>query len=154
MAGSVSKTILIGNVGKDPEIRNAGNGKGIATFSVATSDSWKDKTSGERKERTEWHRVVVFDEASVKFIEHHVKKGMKLFVEGKNRTRKWVKDGVDMYTTEVVVESFGGSVQALESLGSGGPPPVEDESAYGNTSSRPGKGQGAPALSDEDSIPF
>ncbi|MDR3473368.1 MAG: single-stranded DNA-binding protein [Devosia sp.] len=155
MAGSVSKTILVGNVGKDPEIRNSGAGKGIATFSLATSDSWKDKNSGERKERTEWHRVVVFDESVVKFCEHHVKKGMKVYVEGKNRTRKWQKDGVDMFTTEVVVEAFGGTVQALESIGSGGPPPVEGEDAYGTTSSRPGKGAGAPApASMDDDIPF
>lgn len=152
MAGSVSKTILVGNVGGDAVVRNSGAGKGIATFSVATSDTWKDKATGDRKERTEWHRVVVFDESTVKFCEHHVKKGMKVFVEGKNRTRKWEKDGVEMYTTEVVVESFGGSVQALESIGGGGPPPP-DEDSYGTTRDRPSNGAPAPAGGDDD-IPF
>jgi single-strand DNA-binding protein len=155
MAGSISKTILVGNLGKNPEIRNTGAGKAIATFSVATSESWKDKDSGDRKERTEWHNIVVFNEALARFAEHHLKKGMKVFIEGENRTRKWEKDGHTNYTTEVVIQGFNHRLESLEKIeGSGRPPPDEDN--YGTTSTRPGKGasSGAPAGFDDGDIPF
>jgi len=165
MAGSVSKTILVGNLGQDPELKSNGGGKTVAILSVATSESWKDKDSGVRKERTEWHRVVVFAEPLVRFAEHHLKKGMKVWVEGQNRTRKWSKDGHDMWTTEVVLDGFHARLDSLERLEGGGnrPPPPDGADDYGTTRerdeggsySRPGAdraGQGAPASADD--IPF
>lgn len=158
MSGTVSKTIIIGHLGGDPELKNNGNGKTFAIMSVATSESWKDKNSGERKERTEWHRLVVFAEPLVKFAEHYLKKGMKVYVEGQNRTRKWAKDGVDMYTTEVVLDSFNARLESLEAIaGSGSRPPAPTgEDDYGTTRLRPGSDrprQGASADLDTD-IPF
>ena len=121
MAGSVNKTIIIGNVGKDPEVRSTQDGREIATLTIATSESWKDKNSGEKKEKTEWHKVVVFNEGLVKLIKNYVKKGSKLYVEGALHTRKWTdKDGVERYTTEIVLQCFGGSITMLSSAGSGG----------------------------------
>lgn len=114
MAGAVNKVILVGNVGKEPEIRALNNGNKVANFSVATSESWTDKRSGERKEKTEWHNVVVFNEGTVKFIEEYVSKGDKLYVEGQLQTRKWQdQSGNDRYSTEIVVQAFNGSVQLL-----------------------------------------
>jgi single-strand DNA-binding protein len=161
MAGSVSKTILIGNVGKDAVIRNSGAGKGIASFSVATSESWKDKNSGERKERTEWHSVVVFAEPLVKFAEHHVKKGLKVYIEGQNQTRKWTdKDGVERYSTEIVLNGFNARLESLERLeGSGAPPAADSPDDYGTTRSSESRPQsGAPAgrgsIDMDEDIPF
>ncbi len=118
MAGSVNKAILIGNVGKDPEIRRTQDGKAIANLSIATSESWKDKNSGERKEKTEWHRVVIFNEALCKIAEQYVKKGQKLYIEGQIQTRKWTdKDGAEKYSTEVVVQGFNGVLTMLDKPG-------------------------------------
>ncbi len=112
---SVNKVILIGNIGKDPEIRAMGNGKEIANLTLATSESWKDKSTGERKEKTEWHRVVIFNENLVTVIKNYVKKGSKLYIEGSLQTRKWVnKDGVDQYSTEVVLQGFTGTLVMLD----------------------------------------
>lgn len=112
---SVNKCILIGNIGKDPEIRSMGNGKEIANLTLATSESWKDKSTGERKEKTEWHRVVIFNENLVTVIKNYVKKGSKLYIEGSLQTRKWVnKDGVDQYSTEVVLQAFNGTLVMLD----------------------------------------
>lgn len=136
MASSVSKTILIGNLGKDPELRNLGNGKSVATFSVATSESWRDKDSGERKERTEWHNIAVFEENALRFAEHHLKKGMKVYIEGQNSTRKWEKDGQTHYTTDVVLRGFNCRLESLEKLEGSGRPPPPDEDSYGTTTTR------------------
>jgi single-strand DNA-binding protein len=115
MAGSVNKVILVGNVGKDPEIRRTQDGRPIANLSIATSESWRDKNSGEKKEKTEWHRVVVFSEPLCKVIEQYVKKGAKLYIEGALQTRKWTdKDGVEKYSTEVVLQGFNGQMTMLD----------------------------------------
>ena len=107
MAGSVNKVILVGNVGNDPEIRTFGNGGKVANFSLATSENWRDKQSGERKEKTEWHRVAVFNDGLVGVIERYVKKGSKLYVEGKLQTRKWTDNsGQEKYTTEIVLQGY------------------------------------------------
>jgi single-strand DNA-binding protein len=107
MSGSLNKVCLIGNVGKDPEIRHTGDGKPIVNLSIATSESWRDKSSGERKEKTEWHRVVIFSEGLAKVAEAYIKKGSSVYIEGQLQTRKWTdKDGVDKYSTEIVLQGF------------------------------------------------
>lgn len=111
---SVNKAILLGNLGRDPEVRTTQDGSKIVQLSVATSESWKDRASGERKERTEWHRVVVFNEHAASFAEKYLAKGSTVYVEGKIQTRKWTdKDGNDKYTTEIVVPKFGGELSAV-----------------------------------------
>ena len=121
MAGSVNKVILIGNLGQDPEIRSFGNGGQVANFSLATSETWKDKNTGERREKTEWHRVAVFGDGLVRVVQNYVKKGSKLYIEGKLETRKWQdKDGNDRYTTEVRVSGPGSTLTMLDGRGEGG----------------------------------
>ncbi len=116
MAGSVNKVILVGNLGADPEIRRTQDGRPIANFSVATSESWRDKNTGERREKTEWHRVVCFNEGLCKVIEQYVKKGSKVYIEGQLQTRKWQdQSGQDKYTTEVVLQGFNGNLTMLDS---------------------------------------
>lgn len=116
MAGSLNKVLLIGNVGKDPEIRTTQDGKEIASLTLATSDSWKDKNTGERRERTEWHRIVIFSDGLVNVVKNYVKKGSKLFLEGNLQTRKWTDSaGVERYTTEVVLQGFNCSLTMLDS---------------------------------------
>ncbi|MDG1436819.1 MAG: single-stranded DNA-binding protein [Rickettsiaceae bacterium] len=118
MAGSLNKVTLIGNLGRDPEIRSTSDGREIATFSIATGESWKDKVTGERKEKTEWHRVVVFSEGLVRVIKSYVKKGSKLFVEGQMQTRKWTdSENQERYTTEVVLQNFNSTLLLLDSKG-------------------------------------
>lgn len=118
MAGSLNKVMLIGNVGKDPEIRSTQEGREIAQLVLATSDSWKDRSSGERREKTEWHRIVVFPEGLVTIIKNYVKKGSKLFIEGSLHTRKWEdSSGQEKYTTEIVIQGFNGSLTMLDSRG-------------------------------------
>jgi single-strand DNA-binding protein len=113
---SVNKAIIIGNVGKDPEIRSMQSGDTVASFSIATSESWKDKTSGERKEKTEWHRVSCFNQGLNKVIEKYVKKGSKIYIEGQIETRKWTdKDGAEKYSTEIVLRPFRGELVLLGS---------------------------------------
>lgn len=141
MAGSVNKVILIGNVGKDPEIRTFGNGGKVANFSIATSENWKDK-QGQRQEKTEWHNIAVFNDGLVGVIERYVKKGSKLYIEGKLQTRKWTdRDGNDKYTTEVVLQGYGGTLTMLDSRDSqgggggrvsGGGGYNQDRGGYGN----------------------
>jgi len=143
MAGSVNKVILVGNLGRDPEIRRTQDGRPIAQLSVATSENWRDKTTGERKEKTEWHRVVIFSEGLAKIAEQYLKKGSKVYLEGALQTRKWQdKDGHDKYTTEVVLQGFnstltmldgkgggagaGGGSDSSEDFGSGGPTPARE----------------------------
>ena len=120
MAGSVNKVILVGNVGKDPEIRRTQDGRPIANLRIATSESWRDKASGERKEKTEWHSVVIFNENLCKVVESYVKKGAKLYIEGQLQTRKWQdQQGQDRYSTEVVLQGFNGTLTMLDSRGAG-----------------------------------
>lgn len=131
---SVNKVILVGNVGQDPEIRNTQDGREIASFSLATSESWKDKNSGEKKEKTEWHRVVIFSQGLIGVVKNYVKKGSKLYLEGSLQTRKWTDaSGADKFTTEVVLQNFNSSLQMLDSRNSGG-----SASSYGSSGdSRP-----------------
>ena len=148
MAGSVNKVILVGNVGRDPEIRNMQNGGKVAQLSVATSETWRDKNSGERQERTEWHRVVIFNERLIDVVERFVKKGGKLYVEGELQTRKWTDNqGQERYTTEVVLQRYRGELTLLDSRRDGGGASAgggfDDEGGgYGGGSSSGGGGYG------------
>ena len=130
MAGSVNKVILVGNLGKDPEIRRTQDGRPIANLSIATSDTWRDKATGERKEKTEWHRVVIFSEPLCKIVEQYLKKGAKVYIEGALQTRKWTDQaGVEKYSTEVVLQGFNSVLTMLDGrsgAGAGGGSFVED----------------------------
>ena len=120
MAGSVNKVILVGNLGADPEIRRLNSGEPVVNIRIATSESWRDKNSGERKEKTEWHNVVIFNDQLAKVAEQYLKKGMKVYVEGQLQTRKWQNQtGNDKYTTEVVLQKFRGELQMLDARGQG-----------------------------------
>jgi single-strand DNA-binding protein len=120
MAGSVNKVILVGNLGADPEIRRLNSGDPVVNIRIATSESWRDKNSGERKEKTEWHNVVIFNDSLAKVAEQYLKKGMKVYVEGQLQTRKWTdQQGQDRYTTEVVLQKFRGELQMLDARGQG-----------------------------------
>ena len=120
MAGSVNKVILVGNLGRDPEIRSTNDGTRIANLNLATSESWRDRTSGERRERTEWHRVVIFNERLVEIAEKYLRKGSKLYVEGALQTRKWTdQQGQEKYSTEVVLQKFRGELTMLDGAGGG-----------------------------------
>jgi single-strand DNA-binding protein len=128
MSGSVNKVILVGRLGKDPEVRRTQGGAPVVTMSVATSDRWTDKNSGEKKEKTEWHRVVIFNEGLCKIAEQYLKKGHNVYLEGQNQTRKWTdQSGVERYSTEVVLPAFRGALTLLESSGAGKP----SEESYG-----------------------
>src|SRR6201987_3474535 len=121
MAGSVNKVILIGNLGKDPEVRRMQDGRPVVNLSVATSDTWRDKATGERRERTEWHRVVIFNENLCKVVEQYLKKGSKVYIEGQLQTRKWQdQSGQDRYSTEVVLQGFRGELTLLDRAGGAG----------------------------------
>ena len=121
MAGSVNKVILVGNLGKDPEVRRTQDGRAIANLSIATSESWRDKQTGERREKTEWHRVVIFNEGLAKVAEQYLKKGAKIYVEGALQTRKWTDNsGVEKYSTEVVLQGFNSTLTMLDTRNSGG----------------------------------
>src|SRR6185503_15385944 len=121
MAGSVNKVILVGNLGADPEIRRLNSGEPVVNIRIATSENWRDKNSGERKEKTEWHNVVIFNDQIGKVAEQYLKKGMKVYVEGQLQTRKWQdQTGNDRYTTEVVLQKFRGELQMLDARGQGG----------------------------------
>jgi single-strand DNA-binding protein len=120
MAGSVNKVILVGNLGRDPEVRRMASGEPVVNLSVATSETWRDKQSGERKERTEWHRVVIFNENLAKVAEQYLKKGSKVYIEGQLQTRKYTdQSGAEKYTTEVVLQRFRGELALLDSRGAG-----------------------------------
>ncbi len=137
MAGSLNKVTLIGNLGNDPEIRSMNNGGKVCTLSIATSESWKDKNTGEKREKTEWHRVVIFGDGLVRVAENYLKKGSKVYIEGSLQTRKWQdRDGNDKYTTEVVLQGFGGTLIMLDSRNSGG------GGGGGGYNQDPGYGQG------------
>ena len=121
MAGSVNKVILVGNLGKDPEVRRMTSGEPVVNLSVATSESWRDKASGERKEKTEWHRVVIFNKNLAEVAEKYLRKGSKVYVEGQLQTRKWTdKDGAEKYSTEVVLQNFRGELTMLDGRNGGG----------------------------------
>ncbi len=120
MAGSINKVILVGNLGKDPEIRSLGSGDRVANLTRATSEQWRDKSSGERKEKTEWHRIVIFNENLVKVAENYLKKGSKVYIEGSLQTRKWTdQSGQEKYSTEVVLQKFRGELTMLDGRGGG-----------------------------------
>jgi len=152
MAGSVNKVILVGNLGRDPEVRSTQDGSKIVQLSLATSESWKDRATGERRERTEWHRVVIFNERLADVAEKYLRKGSKLYVEGQLQTRKWQdKEGLDRYTTEIVLGKFRGELtmldgRASEGGGTAGGPSEEPVAAGADG------GGGASDLDDE--IPF
>ncbi len=157
MAGSVNKVILVGNLGRDPEIRTTQDGTRVANLSLATSESWRDKNTGERKERTEWHRIVVFNERLVDVIEKYVKKGAKLYIEGALQTRKWTDNsGQERYSTEVVLQNFRGDLTMLDSRGGGGGFASEAESYDEAPPATSGGGRAprAPAGDLDDEIPF
>lgn len=121
MAGSVNKVILVGNLGNDPDIRRTQDGRPIANLSVATSESWKDRNTGERREKTEWHRVVIFNEGLCRIAEQYLRKGSKVYLEGQLQTRKWQdQNGQDRYSTEVVLQGFNGNLTMLDNRGEGG----------------------------------
>jgi single-strand DNA-binding protein len=160
MAGSVNKVILIGHLGADPEVRVLPSGGKVANFSVATSERWTDKNSGEKKEKTEWHRVVVFGNSEggglAGIAEKYLKKGSAVYLEGSLATRKWTdQGGVERYSTEVVLQGFNANLTLLDKQG-GGPPPASSPDDYGTTRSSGGS-SGGPASSggfDDDTIPF
>jgi single-strand DNA-binding protein len=161
MAGSVNKVILVGNLGKDPEIRRTQDGRPIANLSVATSESWRDKATGERKEKTEWHRVVIFNEGLCKIAEQYLKKGAKVYLEGALQTRKWTdKDGNEKYSTEVVLQGFNSQLTMLDGRSGGG---ERSESSGGSDFGSPGPtasrkpamaGAGGGRGDMDDEIPF
>ena len=166
MAGSVNKVILIGNLGRDPELRSTQDGMRIANLAVATSESWRDRVSGERKERTEWHRVVIFNERLAEIAEKYLRKGSKVYLEGALQTRKWTDNsGQERYTTEIVLQRYRGELTMLDGARSaGGPAPVEggyDEGyggGFGDEASAPGSAGPARARTPvndlDDDIPF
>lgn len=160
---SVNKAILVGNLGADPEVRNLPSGGKVVNLSIATSESWKDKNTGEKKERTEWHRVVIFSEGLAKVAESYLKKGSKVYLEGQIQTRKWQdQSGQDKYSTEIVLQGFGAQLVLLDRQEGGGnrPPPANSPDDYGRQSSGSasrGAGSNAPAFEpggDDSDIPF
>ena len=133
MAGSVNKVILIGNLGRDPEVRTFQNGGKVCNLRIATSETWKDRDSGERRERTEWHSVAIFNENLARLAEQYLRKGSKVYIEGKLETRKWQdQNGQDRYSTEVVLRGFGATLTMLDSRNSGGGGYAQESVAYGN----------------------
>jgi single-strand DNA-binding protein len=150
MAGSVNKVILVGNLGKDPEVRRMTSGEPVVNLSLATSESWRDKASGERKEKTEWHRVVIFNKNLADVAEKYLRKGSKVYVEGQLQTRKWTdKDGAEKYSTEVVLQNFRGELTMLDGR--------SGEGGSGGGASRGGMSEGPASFQrDEldDEIPF
>ena len=165
MAGSVNKVILVGNLGKDPEIRRTQDGRPIANLSIATSETWRDKGTGERKEKTEWHRVVIFSEPLCKIVEQYLKKGAKVYIEGALQTRKWTdQSGVEKYSTEVVLQGFNSVLTMLDGRSGGGGGGFGDDAGGDFGSSSPSSapprrvaaaGAGARSNSDmDDDIPF
>lgn len=156
MAGSVNKVTLIGNLGRDPEVRFSPDGSKIVSIGLATSENWKDKTSGERREKTEWHRVVIFNEKLAEVAEKYLKKGSKIYVEGQLQTRKWTDpQGAEKYTTEVVLQRFRGELTMLDSRGGGS---GDDSASYDQEPSSASYGSlggsSSAAGSLNDDVPF
>lgn len=160
MAGSVNKVILIGNLGADPEIRRTQDGRPIANLRLATTETWRDRNTGERREKTEWHRVVVFSEGLCRVVEQYLKKGSKIYVEGQLQTRKWEdQQGQERYTTEVAIQNFGGTLQMLDGRGGGGGGGDADRGGSGDYQDRGSgeRGGGQAPRNEEpfdDDIPF
>ena len=160
MAGSVNKVILVGNLGKDPEVRHTQDGKAIVNLSVATSENWKDRQTGERREKTEWHRVVIFNEALAKVAEQYLKKGAKVYLEGQLQTRKYTdKDGVEKYSTEVVLQNYRGELTMLDSRNGSGEGAYSGGDSFGQSGpmDRPRQGSAKPqsfARDLDDEVPF
>lgn len=170
MAGSVNKVILIGNLGRDPEVRSFQNGGKVCNLRIATSETWKDRNTGERRERTEWHSVAIFNEGLVRVAEQYLRKGSKVYIEGQLQTRKWQdQSGQDRYSTEVVLQGFGSTLTMLDgrtegggggqggggSYGGGGYDSGPQGDPYGGGSSGGGRSAPAPAHNiDDDEIPF
>lgn len=158
MSGSLNKVTLIGNLGKNPDIRSTRDGRKVASFSLATSTSWKDKTTGEKKENTQWHNIVIFNEGLVSIVEKFVSKGSKIYVEGQLQTRKWQnKEGVDNYITEVVLQGFTGTIILLTSKESRGgsndyAPHDDDDHEYNQRP--PSSNSNLPEDELDDEIPF
>ncbi len=148
---SINKVILVGNVGQEPEIRSTQDGREIASFSLATSESWKDKNSGEKKEKTEWHRIVIFSSGLVGIIKNYVKKGTKIYLEGSLQTRKWTdSQGVEKYTTEIVLQNYNSTLQILDSRDRQGG--SSDSYSSNNSSSR--SNSNVSIEEHDDEIPF
>ena len=162
MAGSVNKVILVGNLGRDPEVRSMQDGRSMVNMSVATSDTWRDRQSGERKERTEWHRVVIFNEKLAEVAQKYVRKGSKVYLEGQLATRKWTdQSGQERYTTEVVIPRFGGALTMLDGRGDGAGASTSgggDDDFAAPPNGGGGGGGGRPATRSkaelDDDIPF
>lgn len=151
MAGSLNKVVLIGNLGAEPEISNLNNGNKVANLRIATTESWKDKATNERKERTEWHRVVIFTQGLVDIASQYLKKGSKVYIEGQLQTREWEKDGVKRYTTEIVLQNFNSSLILLDSKGGDySASPFADN----NTTSWDTPSSSATSVELDDDIPF
>ncbi len=152
MAGSVNKVILVGNLGRDPEVRSFQSGDKVCNLSIATSETWKDRASGERKEKTEWHRVAIYNQNLVTIAEKYLSKGSKVYIEGKLETREFEKDGQKRYSTEITIRNFGGELTLLDGKGgpSGEAPRMEDDAPA--SSSRPALSGSKNPLDDE--IPF
>src|SRR5919201_1722025 len=157
MAGSVNKVILVGNLGADPESRRTQDGRPVANLSVATSETWRDKTTGERRERTEWHRVVIFNEGLCRVVEQYLKKGSKVYLEGQLQTRKWTdQQGVERYSTEVVLQGFRGELTLLDRVGGG---EIQENGTADFGSAGPTARERKPAMAGarndlDDEIPF
>lgn len=174
MAGSINKVIIVGNLGRDPEIRRTQDGRPIANLRIATSETWRDKNSGERREKTEWHSVVIFNEGLCKVAEQYLKKGSKVYIEGQLQTRKWQdQSGADRYSTEVVLQGFNGNLTMLDGrAGAGGGAGMQEDyqsdygsgsGGYGESAPRRGGGNGGSSSSStgggfdkglDDEIPF
>ena len=158
MAGSVNKVILVGNLGKDPEVRNAQDGSKIVSFTLATSESWNDKSSGERREKTEWHRIVIFNERLAEVAERFLKKGRKVYLEGVLQTRKWTdQSGQERFTTEIVLDRFRGELTLLDSnreAGDGGDTHGRPAATRQPTAAGAGSGGWGPSGDMDDEIPF
>ncbi|MEC8040688.1 MAG: single-stranded DNA-binding protein [Pseudomonadota bacterium] len=170
MAGSVNKVILVGNLGRDPEVRNFQNGGKVCNLRIATSENWKDRNTGERRERTEWHSVAIFQEGLVRVAEQYLRKGSKVYIEGQLQTRKWQdQNGQDRYSTEVVLQGFGGTLVMLDGRDGGGQGGGQgggyggDQGGYGGGydqggggygGGNQGGGQSTPSRDLDDEIPF
>ena len=162
MAGSVNKVILVGNLGADPEIRHTQDGRPIANLRIATSETWRDKASGDRRERTEWHRVVIFSEGLAKVAEQYLRKGSLVYIEGQLQTRKWQdQSGADRYTTEVVLQGFNSTLTMLGSRQAGGAANYDESGSFGQSGplDQPAGGTGSDKPADfsrdlDDEVPF
>jgi single-strand DNA-binding protein len=164
MAGSVNKVILVGNLGADPEVRRLGSGEPVVNLRIATSETWRDKATGERREKTEWHTVVIFNENIAKVAEQYLKKGSKVYIEGQLQTRKWQdKTGADRYSTEIVLQRYRGEMTILESRGEGGGRGEMEDRSGGSEFGRSAPMERRPAMAGggggraadlDDDIPF